>query len=111
LPSNALKTKHYDQIAFIVPELKDKLELFRAGAFDFYRYLYREGDENLYAEEMDETYGVTHDGASVPEEERAGYYGAWRTYHMSDPLPTWIELRTDFGKEYLSAKVAGTMPE
>lgn len=109
LPSNALQTKHYDQIAFIAPELRDGLELSRAGVFDFYQYVYRDEDATLYTEEMDEAYGKGHDGEKVPEEERAGYYEDWRTYHMSDHLPMWIELKTDFGKEYLGGKVSGAM--
>ncbi len=110
LPSNAIQTKHYDQIAFIAPELRDKLELSRAGVFDFYQYVYRDGDTDLYVEEMDEAYGEGHDGEKVSEGERTGYYEDWRTYQMSDHLPMWIELRTDFGKEYLSEKVAAATP-
>jgi hypothetical protein len=29
------------------------------------------------------------------------YGGDWRTYHMSDHLPMWIELRSDFSDRYL----------
>ena len=108
LPSNALKTNHYDQIAFIAPDLKDKLELNRAGVFDYYQYVYRDQDEALYADDMGEAYLETSEGKERDEASRSRYYKSyWRTYQMSDHLPMWIELRTDFGKEYLSEKVGG----
>ena len=51
LPSNALKTKHYDQIAFVAPQLENHLELSAAGVFDLYTQVYRDGDEEAYAGE------------------------------------------------------------
>ncbi len=45
LPSNAPKTKHYDQIAFVASQLENHLELSEAGVFDLYAYVYREEDE------------------------------------------------------------------
>jgi endonuclease/exonuclease/phosphatase family metal-dependent hydrolase len=105
LPSNAPKTKHYDQIAFIAPELENRLELSRAGVFDFYQYVYREEDEDLYVDEMGAAYFRKRTGTERDEEERTAYYmDYWRTYQMSDHLPMWIELKTDFGEEYLKEK-------
>ena len=107
LPSNAPETKHYDQIAFIAPELENHLELSQAGVFDYYEYVYRQEDEALYTEDMGKAYVETKDGEKRDEKGRTRYYRDWRTYQMSDHLPMWIELRTDFGKEYLSKKVRG----
>src|SRR3712207_5339408 len=101
LPSNAPKTKHYDQIAFIAPQLENHLELSEAGVFDLYGHVYREEDEALYAGEMGEAYLETREGKERDERGRAGYYRTWRTYQMSDHLPMWIELKTDFGEEFL----------
>lgn len=28
----------------------------------------------------------------------------WRTYQMSDHLPKWVEVKIDFGEEYLLEK-------
>jgi hypothetical protein len=53
-PSNAPKTKHYDQIAFIAPDLENRLQPSEAGVFDFYEHVYRTDDEPLYAGEMNE---------------------------------------------------------
>jgi endonuclease/exonuclease/phosphatase family metal-dependent hydrolase len=108
LPSNALRDRHYDQIAFIAPDLKDKLELNRAGVFDYYKYVYRDQDEKQYAEDMGKAYVETSEHKARDEKSQTRYYKSyWRTYQMSDHLPMWIELRTDFGKEYLSEKIGG----
>ena len=105
LPSNAPKTKHYDQIAFVAPELEDNLELSEAGVFDYYRYVYRKEDEPLYVEDMGEDYAETKKGKKRTEKERTTFYLVdWRTYQMSDHLPMWIELKTDFGVEFLRDK-------
>ena len=104
-PSNAPKTRHYDQIAFIAPELENHLELSEAGVYDYYQYVYREEDEPLYVEDMGEAYLRKSNGTERNEDERTGYYKTyWRTYQMSDHLPMWIELKTDFGEEYLKDK-------
>jgi endonuclease/exonuclease/phosphatase family metal-dependent hydrolase len=104
-PSNAPKTRHYDQIAFIAPELEDRLELSEAGVFDYYQYVYREEDEPLYVEDMGEAYLRKADGTERTKQGRTSYYRTyWRTYQMSDHLPMWIELKTDFGEEYLKGK-------
>jgi len=108
LPSNALQDRHYDQIAFIAPDLKDKLELSRAGVFDYYKYVYRDQDEKSYADDMGSAYVETSEHKTRDEKSKTRYYRSyWRTYQMSDHLPMWIELRTDFGKEYLSEKIGG----
>jgi hypothetical protein len=54
--SNALRNKHYDQIAFIAPDIQDKLSLFGAGVFDYYKYVYRAEDEERYASAMGPAY-------------------------------------------------------
>lgn len=106
-PSNAQKTKHYDQIAFIAPELEDHLQLSEAGVFDFYEYVYRADDEELYAEDMGESYLRKDDGTERTEQGRTTYYRTyWRTFQMSDHLPMWIQLNTDFGDEFLKQKAS-----
>jgi hypothetical protein len=41
--------------------------------------------------------------------DKSNYYRQWRTFHLSDHLPMWLELPIDFGREYLE-RVAGTTP-
>jgi hypothetical protein len=105
LPSNVPRTKHYDQIAFIAPDIRDQLELSAAGVFNYLDHVYRAEDEALYAEDMGEAYSRKKDGAERDKKGRTNYYKEWRTHQMSDHLPMWIELRTDFGKEYLAKKL------
>ena len=94
--SNIKQVKHFDQIAFIAPDLKDRLEDCNAGVFNYYKYVYRENEAPVYA-------------ADVPPAKagKPGKYGDWRTYQMSDHLPMWIELRVDFSREYLERIAAG----
>ncbi len=98
--SNAARDKAYDQIAFWQPLTPQQpgatfIDVGNAGIFDYFKYVFRQGaddpdgeDERYYAEKT-RNYKLT--------------YKEWRTYQMSDHLPMWIELRTDFGTDYLSA--------
>jgi len=107
LPSNAPRSKHYDQIAFIAPDLQDGLELCKAGVFNFYDYIYGVADEAIFKDDMGKGYADKKDA-----KKRTTYYKQWRTYQMSDHLPMWIELKIDFSKEYLQRKVEmKTKPE
>jgi hypothetical protein len=104
-PSNAPKTRHYDQIAFIAPELEDHLELSKAGVFNYYEHVYRIEDEQLYVPEMGESYQRKTDGTERTEQGRTLYYRTyWRTYQMSDHLPMWIQWKTDFGEDFLKKR-------
>jgi endonuclease/exonuclease/phosphatase family metal-dependent hydrolase len=94
--SNIDQSKHFDQIAFIAPDLKDRLEECNAGVFDYYKYVYRDEDAAAYAPDVPRT------KAGKP-----GRFKDWRTYQMSDHLPMWIELRVDFSREYLGRIAAG----
>jgi len=94
--SNVGQSKHFDQIAFIAPELKDRLEECNAGVFNFYDHVYREADAEAYAPDV-----------PVSKSGKPGKFKDWRTYQMSDHLPMWIELRVDFSHEYLEAIAKG----
>jgi endonuclease/exonuclease/phosphatase family metal-dependent hydrolase len=100
LPTNILKKKYFDQIAFILRDEASKaLTEIKAGVFDYYDYIYSLEDEALYAQEMGEPY------SKIPTpQKKTTYYKTWRTYQMSDHLPKWIEIKIDFGEEYLSKK-------
>jgi hypothetical protein len=98
--SNVAKTMYYDQIAYWTDQSKEakhkkvytNFEVTAAGIFDFFNTVFRYdpenpngGDEGTYQEHL------------KPKWE----FKDWRTYQMSDHLPMWVELRTDFGDEYL----------
>jgi endonuclease/exonuclease/phosphatase family metal-dependent hydrolase len=94
-PSNALRTKHYDQIAF--KTARDVIEYAdsavpstassNAGVVGVYDAVLRSEDAALYAAE------------------RAGddrSFETWRTYQLSDHLPMWVRLDVDDADEYLA---------
>ncbi len=96
------KKRRYDQIAFKVR--CDQLNpTGRAGVFDFFQTVYLAEDECIYAEVMGPRYQTTAAGVVKTEKEQSRYYlSDWRTHQMSDHLPMWVELKIDFGPEYLS---------
>lgn len=104
LPSNAPKTKYYDQIAFRVRE--DRFgKTGKAGVFDFYETVFRPEDEPIYAPIMGKAY-QTSKGKPRSAESKSRYYKTyWRTHQMSDHLPMWVELRIDYSDEYLNRKL------
>jgi len=92
--SNVARDKAYDQIAFWKPGRTTgytRLDIIGANIFDYYEHIYRDQDEPVYRME----------GAEINGLKEGSKYTTWRTYKMSDHLPMWIELRTDFGEEYL----------
>ncbi len=94
--SNVKQDKIFDQIAFIAPDLKDKLVDCNAGVFNFYDHVYRTDDASVFAPDVPKT-----------KTNKPGKYNDWRTYQMSDHLPMWIELRVDFSPEYLDQIAKG----
>lgn len=109
--TNAKKDRPYDQIAFRIQ--KDRLGWTQqAGVFDFFKYVFTEGDEKLYAKAMGEPYEKIQSGKNKGKErtakQRTAYYKTyWRTHQMSDHLPRWVELKIDFSKRYLERKKGG----
>jgi hypothetical protein len=104
LPSNVARNKHYDQIAFWAPHLERQLATLRAGVFNYYDLVLRGEDEPVYVDLMSAPYQKKKDGTSRTAAEKKRYYGDWRTYQLSDHLPMWVELKIDFGEEYLEGK-------
>lgn len=93
------KARHYDQIAF-----RPKGDLFqstgKAGVFNFFDVVYMDEDEQEYIPEMGESYTTKKDGD--PRANPGLYYrNHWRTHQMSDHLPMWVQLHTDFSDKFL----------
>jgi hypothetical protein len=40
-------------------------------------------------------------------QQKSWYRNFWRTYQMSDHLPLWVSLRTDYADDFLTNKLAG----
>ena len=104
LPSNAPRSKFYDQIAFRVrPGSLDSTG--QAGVFNFYETVFRPEDEAIYVPYMGARYNITSEG--IPREDKSKYYLTyWRTFQMSDHLPMWVELKIDYSDDYLARKLA-----
>jgi endonuclease/exonuclease/phosphatase family metal-dependent hydrolase len=99
------KKRHYDQIAF-----RQKTNILestgKAGVFDYYNIVYRQEDEQTYIEDMGEAYYTTSKGKARSMAKRSQYYKTyWRTHQMSDHLPMWLQLKTNFGHEYLKNRL------
>lgn len=99
LPSNIPQNKHYDQIGFLTPRIKEQISTFNAGVINYYKQVYLDSDESTYVSAMGKGYKDKKD-----KKKKTGYYKQWRTFQMSDHLPMWIELKVDFGEDYLKLK-------
>jgi len=117
-PSNSTGEKYFDLIAFAGPE--DVSNRLAHGVVDYHHSVFTDDEKSDYeplskamkgrrpSEYADywkfhrDSYAAIADGTLG-----AGYanwdaeYSSWRTNEMSDHLPVWIELRTDYSDEYL----------
>jgi len=91
--SNVKKDKLYDQIAFMVRPNRFGTTG-KAGVFDFYESVFRLDEEAVYGP----TIGEKYEGAK----NKSRYYKDWRTHQLSDHLLMWVELKIDYGIEYLT---------
>ena len=124
--SNVARDKYYDQIAYwLNPAAGEtavtRVEVQRANIFDFFETVFRLPDANpadiaIYLENTASlrepvatavAKAEARKGAPLDDAELAAVqtevYDDWRTYQMSDHLPMWLELRIDFGDEFLRA--------
>ena len=120
-PSNLGGDKPYDQIAYTVKgKSTRKTRLLRSGAFDWRNavfgpalepdpaapddpeYVIRKSDaENLaHYEPIVVAHRARH--GKAPYTNFAKSYKQWMTHEMSDHLPVWAELETDYSNEYLA---------
>lgn len=95
--SNLSRDKYFDQIAFHDPQ--KLLRSTEAGIFNFSTVLYKDDEADLHREAME---------WSAPEQfkkakDKQKFYKNWRTFQVSDHLPLWIELQTDFANNYLGS--------
>jgi len=118
-PSNMAGNKFYDQIAYTV-DGKDgrKTTLQNSGVFDWRNAVYpypdtaitTDGDRpNVTRPDFDDTIAHyaplvaahrAHHG-KAPYADFRKSYKRWNTEEMSDHLPVWVELETDYSDDYL----------
>lgn len=108
--SNVKRDMYYDQIAIwkgvggygSQPGHYARVEVTDAGIFDVFDHVYREGEEDPDSE--DESYfrsRMSEAGKTYAD------FRAWRTHQMSDHLPMWVELQSDFSEAYLRGLLSG----
>lgn len=103
-PTALASANYYDQIAL---RTQDKLvEIQAAGAFRWQDYVFR--DEADYAAYKPFMPTKTKQGKAAKTD--LGAYKKWRTWQMSDHLPLWTELKTDFTEAYLESLKSGHQP-
>ena len=117
-PSNVgKKPRFYDQIALKVRK-NNFAPTGRGGVFDYFNLIYTNADYPVYIPAM--MAGKTEDDPDNPlvydakgnvrtEKQRRSYYrNHWRRRQMSDHLIMWLELKIDYGEEYLRKRTAGS---
>lgn len=119
--SNLNGDKPYDQIAFTVKGNKNtrRTKLLRSGAFDWRGAVFgraperdpgASSDPEYVVRVSDEDYVAHYEPIVAKHREKhkkepyadfARSYASWTTFEMSDHLPIWVELETDYSDEYL----------
>jgi hypothetical protein len=111
--TNVKRDKFYDQIAYWAKTPRRRRQGMRdyahvescaAGVFDFFDHVFTMDEEDSYADVIaQETERLNRYRARQGKKALSSKwkYRDWRTYQMSDHLPMWIELKTDFAAEYL----------
>lgn len=100
-PTNLSGTKHFDQIAFSGNH--DRTRMLRYGRVDWRDAVFRADEAGAYR-------AVAEDGRGAPYADWDGFYPRWCTHEMSDHLPVWIELESDYSDAYLRRFIPGAAP-
>jgi endonuclease/exonuclease/phosphatase family metal-dependent hydrolase len=92
----------YDQIAVRVKD--PRFKVLAGGMVPVFDYVFRDDDIEIYSEQIP---------AEDPETDKKfkattieARYRKWRTWQMSDHVPLWIEIGTDFSDDYLRELVS-----
>ncbi len=75
LPSNAPRTKFYDQIAFITMDAADQLKEAKGGVFNYYDSVYKDDDEMTYIDDMGGAYETSSRGNTAMKQARSATTG------------------------------------
>ncbi|MFD2174938.1 hypothetical protein [Rhodobacter lacus] len=101
--TNVRRDMFYDQMAFWTGKEgtpgfspHTRISVSDAGVFDVFKHVFREGEDDPGG--ADEAYFRAR-----MEEVGKPYasYRDWRTHQISDHLPMWVEIETDFADAYL----------
>ncbi len=106
--TNASKTEAYDRMFlsdndyFKIEKDSNNIEI--GNVFDPFKYVYKNGEKDIYKEFMKEQYTGTSD-LDVPEYLKKYYKHPWRKNQLSDHFPIWTELIIDSSDDFLKAKL------
>lgn len=98
-PTSLVGTKHYDQIAFTGPT--NEANMIGHGVIPWQQSVFTDAEVGAYEDVAKRIREKPN--TNQPYSNWASEYASWRTHEMSDHLPVWIELRTDYSDEYLGA--------
>jgi endonuclease/exonuclease/phosphatase family metal-dependent hydrolase len=105
LTTNVIRDKHFDQIAFHDP--RNRLKASKGGVFDFQQVIYGPDDAQKYRSAMERSAREKFKKAAASDKALEKFYRQWRTFQVSDHLPLWVELKTDFADAYLASVMRG----
>jgi hypothetical protein len=103
--TNVIGDKHFDQIAFHDP--RNRLKASKGGVFDFQQVIYGPAEAEKYRSAMERSAPEKFKTASKSAKALDKFYRQWRTFQISDHLPLWVELQTDFADAYLASVMRG----
>jgi len=96
-PTNLGGDKSYDQIAFTSEDVRT--DYVRSGVIDWRNDVYTDGDSAHY-EALIQAQRV-EDGKSAYGNWASAYQNYFASFEMSDHLPIWVEIKTDYSDRYL----------
>jgi len=109
-PTNFIRDKYYDQIAFLAPaDLLRALEApgegpaRSAGVLDIFATLYTEAQRDDYVPQM----RASKNGSRKTDDQLPKFYRDWLTYQLSDHRPLWVKVPVDQSGPYLNRLLAG----
>jgi len=96
-PTNLGGTKFYDQIAFTGNH--DKTRLVASGSVDWRTDVFRDADKESYFPIVKAARAQA--GKEMYSNWDRAYQSFFASFEMSDHLPIWVEIETDYSDEYL----------
>jgi endonuclease/exonuclease/phosphatase family metal-dependent hydrolase len=103
-PTAVASVNHYDQIA--LRTVNKQFEIASSGCFRWQDHVFRdEADFPAYQPLM-----PVKTKTGKPAKTGLSAYKSWRTWQMSDHLPLWTEIKTDFTDAYLNSLKVGADP-
>lgn len=98
-------TKFYDQIAFTSEEVWTNLV--RSGSVDWRGDVFGDDDSDYYEPLIQNE--RAEDGKDPYSNWESAYQNYFASFEMSDHLPIWIEIKTDYSDDYLRQFTGGTV--